>query len=168
MDKSVCFRLATFCCRSFKFIKVKEMPTDYLGIIQKLTEFVIEFREKANDCRKEADIEEKEAYKWKKRALILTNKAQEYHKKHDECIQSKDNFINSANERDKLANTWEKLAKDIQNQSSEVLTDIEKLEDFLQQGCEQNNCPEIRLLIENRVLQEFTRYQQLLDFCQDQ
>jgi uncharacterized coiled-coil DUF342 family protein len=144
------------------------MPTDYLGIIQELTEFVIEFREKANDCRKNADSEEQEAEKWKERALLLPNKAQEYHKKHDECIQSKDDFINSANEQDKLADTWEKLAKDIQNKSSEVLTDIEKLENFLQQGCEQTNCPEIRLLIENRVLQECTRYQKLLDFCQDQ
>jgi hypothetical protein len=144
------------------------MPTDYLGITQELTELVIEFRKKANDCREKAKIEKQEADKWKKRALILTNKAQECHKNHDECIQSKDDLINSAKERDKLADIWEKLAKDIQNQSSEVLKDIEKLENFLQQGCEQNNCPEIRLLIENRLLQEFTRYQQLLDFCQDQ
>jgi hypothetical protein len=98
------------------------------------------------------------------------DKAQECRNEKFKCIQTKDNFINTANEREKLADKWENLAIDIKDNSLGVLGDIDKLENFLRQGedgCNENTCPEIRRLIENHLLKEFNRYQQLLDFCRD-
>lgn len=148
------------------------MTANYPEIVQQLRINITDFRKKAEDSRKNADDAKQEAYKHKERANFFEksgerDKAQESRQKQEECITSHEKFMNRAKKREKLADKWEELARDIDNQSSEVLKDIDKLENFLQREPNQNNCPEIRQLIKIRLLQELPRYKRLLDFCQD-
>lgn len=149
---------------------------NYLQIATELQQLAKMSRTKAEDNKLNAKKAMDEAFAYENRALFYEeennkNEAQKCRDKKAECIQISQRYQDNANQRQILASAWEKVVTEIFNQHSDVLQDIDRLERLMQkhnnEGCDINDCPEIIRLIKKYLLQEYMRYQDLLNRCQD-
>ncbi|QSJ17382.1 hypothetical protein JYQ62_00365 [Nostoc sp. UHCC 0702] len=152
------------------FYDIKEMTNNYPAIVKELEEQVKNFREQAIKHRKKADEGQNKAEKYSKEALKLDSEgkkdeAQERHQDRKQFLKDRKTLIDRADYLEKLANEWEELAKNIKNECLEVRKDMDKLENYLKQGCSQKHCCEVRSLIKKYVLKEFNRYKILINIC---
>ncbi|MUG91505.1 hypothetical protein F7734_02975 [Scytonema sp. UIC 10036] len=149
------------------------MTTKYLEILKQLKNSVSELINEAENHKRNAAKAKELADKSYKEALTLEkmgekSKAQKCLNLQQQCIDQQKSAIENFKKKEELAKKRDDLAKNIERKRSEIVNDIDKLEDFLRKGCDKNDCPEIRqLLIQNSLIEEFQRYQELLKFCQE-